>query len=135
MSEGEPRPRPEQLKPVTIELRTHAEQDAMLQALYGTLMTNTMAEIRGTSQKIIEQNQILRPIFRTLATNLGRELDANEWLMLGIVDNVPLPQIEQWAKPTDRPGMMYLFASHFLEQKRLQVEQEQTSPQTPTEPT
>ncbi len=35
-----------------------------------------------------------------LANNLGRQLGANEWLMLGIVDDIPLRTLEQWAKPT-----------------------------------
>src|SRR5947209_6279266 len=108
MAEGAPRLVPEQPKPVIIELRTYAEQNALLHSLYGTLMSNTQAEVRGASQKIVKENQSLRPIFRTLAKNLGSELGANEWLLLGIVDDVPLQQIEKWAKPTDRPGNMYI---------------------------
>lgn len=137
MSEVEPRPQTEELQPVTIELRTQVAQEAMLHALNGQLMTNTLAEIRSTGEhldRLVEENQTLRPIFKTLAKNLGRELGANDWLFLGIIDEIPLEQMEEWSTPTDHPGYIFVFANYFIEQKRQQVQQEHTTNKPNIEP-
>lgn len=130
MIESEPIPASEQeVKPVTIELKTKQEQEAMLGITYNALMDNTRLELRGA--KVTEENKILLPMFKTLASNLGRQLGENEWLFLGIVDNIPLQTLEQWANPKDRPGMMTEYARHFVGQKRQAIQRKQAAQRPP----
>lgn len=131
MTEREARPSPEQeVKSISIELTTKREQEVMLEIADRSLYAGTLEELRGGSGGVKVENNIWRPIFRKLANNLGREYEPKELLMRGIINDIDLQTLEQWAKGKGHllPGekeAITTYARHFLKQKRGTIEQRQ----------
>jgi hypothetical protein len=85
MTEREARPsREKEVKPISIELKTKREQEVLLEIADRSLYAGTCEEIRGGVGSVEGENNVWRPIFRTLANNLGRKYEPKELLMRDI---------------------------------------------------
>jgi hypothetical protein len=128
MTEKELRPSPEQeIKPLSIELKTQIEQEVMLEIADRSLYAGTIEEIRGGVGSVRVENNVWRPIFRKLANNLGRKYGPTEVLMRGIIDDIPLQTLEQWAKGKGQLSLgekdaIKWCAKYFLKHKRQAIE-------------
>lgn len=124
MTEREARLSPErEVKPISIELTTKRDQEAMIEIADRALRAGTLEELRGGGGNVRIENNVWRPIFRRLANNLGIRYEQKELLMRGIIDDIPLQTLEQWARGGGQqsPGekaAMTTYAKYFLKQKR-----------------
>lgn len=125
MTEKELRPSPErEVKPISIELTTTRDQEAMLAIADRSLYSGTLEEIRSSGVGGVKvENSMWRPIFRKLVSSLGKTYGPKELLMRGIIDDIPLQTLEQWAKGKSQLSLgekdaMQWRARYFLKQKR-----------------
>jgi hypothetical protein len=132
MTEKELRPSPErEVTPISIELTTTRDQEAMLAIADRSLYAGTIEEIRGGGVGDVRvENNVWRPIFRQLANNLGRTYELKELLMRGIIDDIPLQTLEQWAKGKGQLSLrekdvITWRAKYFVKQKRQAIKKEQ----------
>jgi hypothetical protein len=126
--ESKARPSPEQeIKPISIELTTKREQEIMLEIADRALYAGTYQELRS-SRYVKEENDIWRPIFKKLANNLGRQYKPKELLLRGIIDDIPLQTLEQWAKSkgqlSPEEEVIRIRSKYFLREKRKALEKE-----------
>lgn len=122
---------PEQeVKAISIELKTKREQEVLLEIADRFLYAGTWEELRGGSADVKAENNIWRPIFIKLVSNLGRKYEPKELLMRGIIDDIPLQTLEQWAKGKGQLSLgekevITYHAKYSLKQKRKIIEKEQ----------
>jgi hypothetical protein len=131
MTEKELRPSPErEVTPISIELTTTRDQEAMLAIADRSLYSGTFEEIRSGLGSVKVENNMWRPIFRKLVSNLGKTYGPKELLMRGIIDDIPLQTLEQWAKGKGQLSLRYndvitWRAKYFVKQKRQAIKKEQ----------
>lgn len=130
MTEREARPSPEQeVKPLSIELKTKREQEVMLEIADRSLYAGTIEEIRGGVGSVKVENNVWRPIFKKLGNKLGRKYEPKALLMRGIIDDIPLQTLEQWAKGKGQLSLgekdaIQWRAKYFVKQKRQAMKKE-----------
>lgn len=96
-------PSPEQEKPLTITL-SNKEQALMLNSFKQILKRSEMFN-GHYDPEVNEKEDLLRKIVVGIAKHLGKQIEPEEALFMGMPEFIPHEQLQAWANMEIKPGM------------------------------